>query len=175
MALRTLASVLLLSLCETARAATPPESAHALDYEPGDPIPPGYQLRSRPRLGLVITGAALGGGAYGFALMGALDTGFEDKSGFLLIPLAGPWLMLGAGGARDKSCAPDADTCVEENNQVERAALVLDGLAQATGLALLAAGFAFPRQRLELAHVNVGLRPMAFGQHGYGMVCVGTF
>lgn len=175
MALRTL--LLGLSLCGTAIASTPAESANVLNYEDGDPIPPGYRVRTQPRRGLVITGAALGGAAYGFAVMGAVDTGFEDKSGFLLIPLVGPWLMLATGGAQDETCPADADECEDENNQVERAVLVLDGLAQATGVTLLALGFAFPRQRLELAglDVEVELRPTALGHHGHGVAFVGAF
>ncbi len=176
MSTTTLRTLLLgLSLCGTALAGTPPKPSKVLDYQQGAPIPPGYQLRSKPRLGLVVTGAALGGAAYGFAVLGAVDTAFEDKSGFLPIPLAGPWLMLAAGGARDKRCPPDDAQCEDENNQMERVVLVLDGLAQATGVALLAAGFAFPRKRLELSGLDVRVLPTAFGWHGYGAAVVGAF
>lgn len=175
MALRTL--LVGVSLCGTALAETPPVATgvQVLDYEQGDPVPPGFQLRSRPRLGLVITGAAVGGGAYGFVVLGALDSGFDDKTGFLLIPLAGPWLMLAAGGAQDKTCPTDDDACEGENNQMERAVLVLDGLAQATGATLVALGFAFPRQRLERTGPSVSLLPTGFGRHGLGAAFVGTF
>ncbi|MBL8718034.1 MAG: hypothetical protein JNL79_18790 [Myxococcales bacterium] len=52
-------------------ATTAPSFAQTLSYDPEQPVPMGYHVEERPRLGLLITGAALTGVgaslvAYGF-------------------------------------------------------------------------------------------------------------
>jgi len=173
MALRTI--VVGLSINGAALAQTPGEAPDTLPYRDGEPIPAGYELRSRPRLGLVIAGAVVGGAAYGFAVMGAVDDRFENKEGFLLVPVLGPWLTIGAGGADDGSCRPEATECLPRDNRTKRFVLGLDGVLQAAGAIMLTTGIVFPRQRLERSETSVSLLPAAWGEGRYGAVLVGAF
>lgn len=158
-----------------ARAQAQEEPPEVLPYEEDKPIPPGYELRSRPRWGLAIPGAAMFGAAYGFAVVGAVDTKFKDKGGFLLIPVFGPWLMIGAGGADDTSCRPEVKDCVESSNQAKRFVLGLDGVIQLAGAVMITTGLLFPRERLERKSTTVSLLPAAMGEGRYGAVLVGAF
>lgn len=173
LALRTI--VLGLCISGAALGQTPEETPEVLPYEEDKPIPPGYELRSRPRLGLVISGAVTFGAAYGFALVGAVDTKFKDKGGFLLIPVFGPWLTIGAGGADDSSCRPEVTDCVPSSNQAKRFVLGLDGVIQLAGAVMITTGLLFPRERLERKSVSVSLLPAALGEGRYGAVLVGAF
>jgi hypothetical protein len=157
-----------------ARGALPP--GMELPYEEGDEIPAGYRVRKQPRRGLVIAGAILTGTAWTFSLTGAVGSNFEEKSGFLVVPVLGPWLMLAAGGARDRECASadEYDYCNGDKSGL-RAMMVLDGLVQTAGAVMLVAGVALPRKRLVRTDVTIGLAPSPVGEHGYGASAVGTF
>ena len=107
-------------------------------WEEGDPIPPGYHPDTRVRKGLIIGGAVTFGVFYLIsALVGAvaLDCNSVTSSnacgglGVLLIPAAGPFIALG-------TAKPDGGGA---------AILVIDGVAQAGGLAMLILGIAIPR------------------------------
>jgi hypothetical protein len=155
-----------------ARGALPP--GMELPYEEGDQIPAGYRLRHQPRRGLIIAGAVLTGTFWTLSMTGAAEDNFDHKSGFLVLPVLGPWLMLAAGGARDRDCeTSDSGHCGDE--PATRALLVLDGLVQTAGAAMLISGIAFPRKRLVRSDVTIGLAPSPVGEHGYGATAVGTF
>jgi hypothetical protein len=157
------------------RGALPP--GMELPYEEGDVVPEGYRVRTQPRRGLVIAGSIVGGVPWAFSVMAAVDTNFEDKTGFLLVPALGPWLMLAAGGARDEPCddSDSFDGYCHGDNSSKRAVLVLDGLTQVAGAVMLVAGIALPRKRLIRSDVSIGLAPTPLGQNGYGASAVGTF
>lgn len=171
MALRTI--VLGLCISGAALGQTDAEAPQVLPYEEGEPIPSGYELHSRPRLGLVITGGVLSGAAYGFAVMGAIDDKLEHQGGFLLIPVLGPWLTLAAGGART-TCGAQEDHC-SETDRGKSFVLGLDGVIQAAGAIMITTGLLFPRQRLERTDLTVGLLPASIGEGRYGAVLVGAF
>lgn len=87
--------------------------------------------RTRPRLGLVISGAAMFGASYlSVALPGAfaLDLGSEE-AGWLLVPVAGPFVCIA-------ECFD-----VDEGNGLS-ALLVFDGIVQIAGITLFIIGFA---------------------------------
>ena len=154
------------------RGALPP--GMELPYEEGDPIPPGYRLREQKRRGLIIAGSIVTGIPWMISLTAATGADFENKSGYLIVPGIGPWLMLLAGGASDRSCGSDSVLC-EESRAGLRAALVLDGLVQSAGAAMFAAGFLFPRQRLVRQDVTVSIAPTTVAPGAYGLGAVGTF
>jgi hypothetical protein len=135
------------------------------DWEPGEPIPKGYHQVTRIRTGLVVGGAVTFGVVYLLTALGgaiASDAGGHDAKP-LLIPVAGPFAVLGGSQYATLDFF-----------------LVLDGIVQAGGLAMLIAGIAAPRS--ELIRDNVGkttftLRPspMTFGQNSAGFGLKGTF
>jgi hypothetical protein len=154
------------------RGALPP--GMELPYEEGDPIPPGYRLRQQKRRGLIIAGSIVTGIPWVISLTAATGADFENKSGYLVVPAIGPWLMLLAGGGSDRSCGSNTTFC-EESRAGLRAVLVFDGLMQSAGAAMFAAGFLFPRQRLVRQDVTVSVLPTTFGPGTYGLGAVGTF
>lgn len=176
-------ATLLLALTATgaasAQGAAPslvrPESPPSrLPYQEGQPVPEGYRLRSGPRKGLVIGGAIVGGAAYGFGVVGALDSHFEDHAGYLLIPGAGPWLMLAAGSDPPKRC-PTQEACADGMPDYKPLFVVAAGVAQAVGMVLLVAGLTSKRRYLERQAPEVSVVPAPLGQGAYGLGLVGAF
>lgn len=155
-----------------ARGALPP--GMELPYEAGDPIPAGYRLRSQPRRGLVIAGSIVTGVPWVISVTAATGADFDNKSGFLLVPGIGPWLSLLAGAGKDRNCGSTSDFCNGDRSSL-RAALVLDGLVQSAGAAMLIIGIAVPRKRLVRDDVTLGFVPTTLGRDGYGLGAVGTF
>lgn len=142
-----------------------------LEWEGGD-VPPGYEQGTRVRKGLVIAGAVtfgvswLAAAGYGVHLAnereaGAWrrDDGDTPDEAVLFIPIAGPWIAL-------------------RNLELERgpaAALIVDGIAQAGGLAMLAAGiFAKKTVLVKSEKAEVQLAPNV-GPTGSGLTLFGAF
>jgi hypothetical protein len=120
-------------------APTPPTK---LPYREGAAPPPGYHIEQGPRKGLVIAGAIVLGTTYFLsASIGMASTDHDDR--WLLVPVFGPFLDLGARGDRS-SCSSGNLDCVTE--PVIRTYLVLDGVVQATGAVLLITGLAFQKK-----------------------------
>lgn len=180
---RVLGGTLLVALTATcsasAQGAAPafvrPESPPSrLGYEEGQAIPEGYRLRSGPRKGLVISGAVVGGAAYGFGVVGAVDSGFEDSAGYLLIPGVGPWLMLAAGSDPPKPCAT-RDVCPDSMPNYKPLFVVAAGVAQAVGTVLFVAGLTSKRRYLERKDLEVSVVPTSLGQGAFGLGVLGAF
>lgn len=149
-----------------------------LPYEDGDPVPAGYRLVKRPRRGLVIAGSIVGGIGYGFGILGATSADFEHKSGALMVPVLGPWLMMALGGAKDEPCTYGtygtySSDCGSKAGL--RTLLVLDGMMQAAGATMLIVGLAVPTTRIIRKDVTVSFAPMSLGKEGYGLGAIGQF
>jgi hypothetical protein len=142
------------------------------DWEEGEPIPPGYHPVSRIRKGLVIGGAVLFGSMYLISVMTAAIAQDTCKATSacsnpltpLFIPVAGPFVQLGNTGGSATAAV----------------FLVLDGLAQAGGVAMFIAGLAAPKTvlvRNDLAKTKVHVMPvpMALGNNAPGFGFVGAF
>lgn len=146
-----------------------------LPFEEGEAIPPGYTPRQKARTGLIIGGSVTLGVAYLFSLMAFViddsvcsEPDFGGSSGDscssdlwpLSIPVAGPWLTLGTtDGAQDGLMI-----------------LILDGVAQVGGVAMLALGISSKKTvlvRNDLAEVHVAPLVTAGGIHGVALG--GTF
>jgi len=154
-----------------ARGALPP--GMELPYEPGQPIPPGYRLTKQPRRGLIIAGSLVGGIPWALGLSVASSQNFEDGTGWLVVPVLGPFMMMATGHVDDEDC--DDFSC--ENNSGERAILTLDALTQAAGAAMLICGITIPRKRLVRTDVTVSAlpTPVRIGRDGYGLGLDGSF
>ena len=131
------------------------------DWEEGQPIPYGYHHETRVRKGLVISGAVVFGVLYlysaFFAAVGA-DAG-TNKLGWMAVPVLGPFLET-----------------TETSSATAQYVLVLDGLAQAAGVAMTVGALVYPRHLLvrnDLASMTVV--PMRIGMEGSGLGIVGRF
>jgi hypothetical protein len=150
-----------------------------LPYKAGDPIPAGYRLEEHPRRGLVTAGWVLTGIGYGIALIAATSADFQNHSGWLAVPVAGPWLTL---GRRDYACEdrnenedPDASEsaeCVGEIFVVM--GLILDGMIQTAGGTLLLIGYVSQKQELVREQPALHIAPTRVGS-GYGIGVSGGF
>jgi hypothetical protein len=130
--------------------------AKITDFDDSQPVPYGYTAISRKRKGLIIAGACVFGGVYGYTALSAAYaqevfaiTGSDDDVTSLWIPVAGPFLQL-------------SDT----DNAVARFGLVLDGLAQGAGALMLLYGLTTPRTilvRNDQLTVTPMVRPGATG------------
>jgi hypothetical protein len=159
-------------------AAEYPPPAFALpiirDWNENRPLPFGYRKSTRIRTGLVVGGSILFGSIYlvtaafgaGLGTVGTVGCangvcGADLRPGkLLLLPVVGPFTLLGA-------TTPQGDGI-----------LLIDGLLQVGGIAMLAAGIAAPRTVL----VHVGENgthwmptPMILGPSSAGLGVVGTF
>jgi hypothetical protein len=123
---------------------------------------------------LVISGAIVGGAAYGFGVVGAIDSGFDDHAGYLLIPGVGPWLMLAAGSDPPKRCPPQ-EVCADGMPDYKPLFIVGAGLAQAVGTVLFVAGLTSTRRYLERKDLEVSVVPAPLGQGAYGLGVIGAF
>ena len=172
-------SVSHVSSAQSARPLTlqEPTPRARLPYVAGQSIPEGYRLKSGPRKGLIIGGAIVGGSAYVLGVLGALDGDLANHSGYLFIPVAGPWLMLAAGRDRPKPCATPGG-CGSDPDYTPAlltAGDVLAGTMQALGTALLITGLTTRSFYLQRDSVAVSLSPLTFGPRGYGLGACGSF
>lgn len=118
--------------------ASPPEPKESVSSGPARmrwdddrAAPAGYHLEGGVRSGLVIGGAVTFGSLYLLTALTAAaldDTNREGNAGALYVPVAGPFLHL-------KDASSDTAKLV----------LVVDGLAQAAGAAMLVVGLTSPR------------------------------
>jgi hypothetical protein len=126
--------------------AYPPPSGlgpRTLEYTEGQPIPPGYRVRTRSRRGLAIAGAATFGGPYLVSLLvGATLVADGDKNSGryapLMIPIVGPFI------ATSTLSSQGAGTFW----------LVVDGIAQVGGVGLFVAGLAMDEKALVRGDVE---------------------
>lgn len=123
-------------------------------YRSNRGAPEGYILSDEPRRGLIVAGVAVVGAAYftGLIIAGVAQD-FPNHSGYLAIPVFGPWITLAArnnDNCGDSSCASD---------DVTKRALTVDGLFQAIGTGLIVTGLVWTRPvwlREDLAkHLDV--------------------
>jgi hypothetical protein len=162
-----LGALALTSIAPVASAESPPPLAGAtggreparpktLPYNDDEPTPYGYRPVSRYRYGLII------GGALTFSTLyiptAALSASYERV---LVVPIVGPFIRAGQVAGAWSS--------------VSAAILVLDGLGQAAGAAMLIAGLAHKKQLLvrdDFASVRV--TPMILGPGAAGIGIVGA-
>lgn len=142
------------------------------DWEEGEPIPPGYHPVTRVRKGLIIGGAVTFGVVYLSNVLAAVIHSDACKSlsctggswNALYAPIVGPFIQMGYTSSATGNFF-----------------LVLDGLVQAGGVAMLIAGIAAPKTvlvRNDLAlskKFEIKPMPMSFGSGGAGFGFVGKF
>ncbi|MFT3770831.1 MAG: hypothetical protein QM820_35865 [Minicystis sp.] len=133
------------------------------DWSEGEPVPLGYHPIKRMRTPLVVAGSVTFGATYLLTALGgaiASDAG-NDHAASLLVPIAGPFIMIGGTRSATGSFG-----------------LVIDGLAQAAGVTMLVVGLAMPKavlKRNDLGKIEITPTPMQFGSSGGGFGIVGRF
>ena len=124
-----------------------PEPPSEIDYEEGQPIPPGYRPEEKIRKGLVIAGACVFGGVYlvnviMVATMAPEAVERGEGPEWLYVPLVGPFIAIAA---------------IEDMNAGIGALLAIDGLAQVGGLAMFIAGLAAKKKVLVRDYTMGGI------------------
>jgi hypothetical protein len=89
----------------------------------GDSVPRGYHLEARPQWGWIIGGTVAFAALYGWGAGRAAELDFANQTGWLLVPVAGPWITL---LARHNDTGPDSAF----SNPLTVIALVADGIMQ---------------------------------------------
>jgi hypothetical protein len=133
-----------------------------LDYEDGDPIPPGYHVETKVRKGLVIGGSVTLGTTWAITCLtaGFLTALGGDEFAPLFAPVAGPFITIGTAQASGGGLA----------------LLAMDGVIQTGGLAMLILGIALPKTvliRNDASAPSVQVTPMAVGKGTMGLGIVG--
>lgn len=148
--------------------------APTADAPPGEPSGAGASST------LLVIGGLVLGLPYATGIGIGASESFENGSGWLAAPVAGPWLSL---SARRDPCADseqkqefdsDVGKCVAE--PLVRGMLVLDGVLQATGALILIIGASAgdsAKPRREPAPLVAAPAPM--GRAGYGVAVAGGF
>lgn len=137
----------------------PPSSAipgpKVMDYEEGQPVPDGYHVATKARRGLIIGGAVTFGSVYLLTTLTAAAIESDDHSLVssgdsytpLYIPVAGPFIAISTVNAEGGGVF----------------ILLLDGIAQAAGVAMLIGGIASPATKLVRNDVSWQVHPIVGG------------
>jgi len=147
-----------------------------LPYNEGAPIPRGYVLQEYHPRGLIIGGAVTLGVLYAISLSVASSNNFNTANGWLAVPVIGPFGWLATRKAPSNICGSGTFTYSCNNDDSgNRTAVVLDGMGQVAGAALLIAGLAITRKHLVLIDQSeVMVAPYA-SSTGSGLRIFGQF
>lgn len=143
-------------------------------YIEGTPLPEGYHLEERASRGLIGGGVAMFAVPYLVGAFGAISLQGEGSSGWLGIPLVGPWLAL---GQRRSDCgeigepSPGGFDCFVD--QVGSGLLVTSGVMQALGVGMVTLGVLHTRTYAVADYAKVQLAPMTTAGGG-GLLLRGT-
>jgi len=152
--------------------APPPE----YPIKSNQPLIAGYHVEERPRQAPITVGLIIGGAAYAIGLFAASSDGFANGKGWLVVPVLGPWLAM---GARKNRCAPLSSStsvsyvsdCLDDDSA--RALLILDGIHQAAGALLVVMGLTIKRSWAVRDGVQVQVLPQ-FQADRVGLSLVGN-
>jgi hypothetical protein len=157
-------------------AAAPPTAAR-LPYREGRPTPPGYAVDTVPRAGLIVGGATMAGVLHVVSMISAValdaeadetlvdeqggvrsDPEFDNRYTPLFIPLVGPFITVKTAEAHGTGMA----------------LLVMNGVAQVTGLSLVISGLAAPKKVLVREEPSFAIAPLVT-EGGGGVALEGKF
>jgi hypothetical protein len=125
---------------------------------------------------LVIAGSIMFLVAYGIAFSAAMIDDFQDDTGWLAIPVAGPWLMM-YHRSRPNCDGQTGNGCVERGLEtVLRFYLAVDGIFQVAGAGLLGVGLAGRKILVrDDSYASMRVVPTLIGTSGYGATLAGRF
>lgn len=144
-----------------------------LPYREGLPVPAGYRVEHRAANGLILAGLSSLLIGYGTALAVGASASFENGTGWLVVPVVGPWAAI---GARSYHCDNDplkAEQCIHGAfSDVQTIAILsADAVVQATGAVLFLAALGSGHDELVRSDLRASLRltPRAVGLGGFGL------
>jgi hypothetical protein len=149
-----------------------------LPYRAGLPVPAGYRVEHRSANGLIGGGLASLLIAYTTAIVLGASADFGDGTGWLLVPVIGPWAAIGARSYHCENNPLLANKCVSGAfSEVQTIAILsADAVVQATGAVLFIAGLASGRDELVRSDLaTVRILPRAVGATGFGIGVDGRF
>lgn len=122
--------------------------------------------------GCPISGSITLGVPYAIGFSVGSSTGFPNRTGWLAVPVLGPWATLLAR----RSCAERSDTSARchGDDSLTRVLLILDGLVQTSGGTLLAVALFAPKSVWVRDQPSYYLVPGPVGS-GYGLDAIGRF
>ena len=125
-----------------------------------------YREVKKARTGLIIGGSVMLAVGYGIAASIAGANDFNDVTGWLAVPIAGPFITMGAHDygncGTDSSCA-----LVGLGDFFATIGLVLNGLVQVGGATMLIVGAAVPTKE-RVPEIAAGPRAVGSG-YGFGV------
>jgi hypothetical protein len=144
------------------------------------PVPPGYQVVTRPATGLIAGGLIGLGVSYGGALIVGATQGFENATGFLALPIIGPWLAIAERKYEECRTATvqQARRCVSKAvGEVQYITFTaVDGVFQlASGLIVVAGMLSSKDELLRQDLVHVDVRPSRSGGVDWSLTVHGNF
>jgi hypothetical protein len=153
------------------RPIPPLDSAYGPDSG-GEHIPPGYRLEERRIKALTVTGPVVLGISYVGGLVVVSALGFPNSSGWLALPVAGPWVTL---ATRKDSCDLRPQRGCDGLDNLARFYLAVDGVAQLAGATVTIFGITVRRKRLVRDSISaIVIKPARIGS-GYGLGAFGSF
>jgi hypothetical protein len=148
-----------------------------MKYEEGDQVPAGYHVEQVTRPGPTIAGTIVLAVPYGIGLAISSAVNFKGQSGWLAVPVAGPWLMI--FNRPHVTCNQSTDPgCVDSGlDTILRFYLAVDGVVQAVGGGLLVFGLNGRKilVRDDRTYSYVSVTPAPVGSSGYGALFTGRF
>jgi hypothetical protein len=177
-------------------AAVPPAPCNCESSEGRPAVPPGTHLEDHPRTGLLISGGIVVAVAYvvplvataskskgqSYYYLASNEVPFDPSP--LFVPVIGPWVALASMKSYDNcSVLPERGTdpsiCTHAQSSADKwtAFLIVDGVVQLSGAALMIAGVIWPRHQLVINSdkVKAQVVPAQLGSFGQGLAVVGTF
>ena len=137
-------------------------------------MPRGYAVDEYHPRGLIIGGAVTLGTLYAISLSVAAGGNFDSSNGWLAVPVVGPFGWLAARKA--PACTYAYDVSCDSDESSKRTMVVLDGLGQVAGAALLIAGVAITRKHLVLVNPQEAIVVAPYASStGSGLRLVGRF
>ena len=143
-----------------------------LPYRDGLPVPPGYHVEKRSATGLIGTGIGMTALGYIVGLGVGVDHHFEGSLGWLVVPIVGAWPAVAGNKITCQAETVDgAKRCLgDAYTQATTIAIVaVDGMVQATGVALLVAGLLSGHSELVRDDVQVTARQRPEGGFDFGL------
>jgi hypothetical protein len=140
--------------------------------QPQAPRLVGYRVESEPRVGLIVGGSVLFGIAYFVPLSIVAAAEFPNESEWLAIPVAGPFITM-AKMDWNEMCEDDVECSLGQvANVFGGIGLVVTGLMQAGGVAMITVGAAVPNERVVPEYA---IAPVPMGKDGGGVAVTGRF
>jgi len=155
-----------------------------LPYREGVEPPSGYVLTSHRNGALMAAGGLSFGGSYAGGLIYAMGKSFDNGTGWLAVPILGPWAAI---GKRDFKCdsssnvdQEDIDKCVDGalGEVTSITVLAMLGILQAVGATIFFTGVADTTEewvRADLVDVELKATPGQVGESGHGLRLEGRF